>query len=471
MKNKIIYKYLGKVLIVYSLMMIVPIVIALYYKNSIIEFIIPLIISLIMGLLLNRIKTDNNNIYAKDGFIIVSLSWIIISIIGALPFFISKNTTYVNSLFETISAITTTGSTIFDNVEALPKSLLFYRSYLQLIGGMGVITFVMAIIPLSRNDKSLHLLNAEMPGNSVGKLVPSTKKTVIYLYLIYFILLASEILFLVVDNNGLFKSTLISMSTVSTGGFSYLNSSLSTLSLKSKFIVALYMFLSGINFNIYFLIVMRKFKNIVKSEELKAYILIFVLSSLFVFIKTYNIYKDISVSLSGSIFHTASIMTSTGFSIGNINLYPSSCKIIFLILMLISACAGSTCGGFKISRLLLSLKTIRRDILKVIHPNSVHIIKLEGKRVDDDLINSNSTFLSLYVILIVIIMFIVSFDGFSLDTNINAVFSTFANTGLCFDISNFSMFSSLSKIVLSLGMLLGRLEIFPIVVLFSDLKK
>ncbi len=471
MKNKIIYKYLGKVLIVYSLMMIVPIVIALYYKNSIIEFIIPLIISLIMGILLNRIKTDNNNIYAKDGFIIVSLSWIIISIIGALPFFISKNTTYVNSLFETISAITTTGSTIFDNVEALPKSLLFYRSYLQLIGGMGVITFVMAIIPLSRNDKSLHLLNAEMPGNSVGKLVPSTKKTVIYLYLIYFILLASEILFLVVDNNGLFKSTLISMSTVSTGGFSYLNSSLSTLSLKSKFIVALYMFLSGINFNIYFLIVMRKFKNIVKSEELKAYILIFVLSSLFVFIKTYDIYKDISVSLSGSIFHTASIMTSTGFSIGNINLYPSSCKILFLILMLISACAGSTCGGFKISRLLLSLKTIRRDILKVIHPNSVHIIKLEGKRVDDDLINSNSTFLSLYVILIVIIMFIVSFDGFSLDTNINAVFSTFANTGLCFDISNFSMFSSLSKIVLSLGMLLGRLEIFPIVVLFSDLKK
>ena len=396
-----------------------------------------------MGILLNRIKTDNNNIYAKDGFIIVSLSWIIISIIGALPFFISKNTTYVNSLFETISAITTTGSTIFDNVEALPKSLLFYRSYLQLIGGMGVITFVMAIIPLSRNDKSLHLLNAEMPGNSVGKLVPSTKKTVIYLYLIYFILLASEILFLVVDNNGLFKSTLISMSTVSTGGFSYLNSSLSTLSLKSKFIVALYMFLSGINFNIYFLIVMRKFKNIVKSEELKAYILIFVLSSLFVFIKTYDIYKDISVSLSGSIFHTASIMTSTGFSIGNINLYPSSCKILFLILMLISACAGSTCGGFKISRLLLSLKTIRRDILKVIHPNSVHIIKLEGKRVDDDLINSNSTFLSLYVILIVIIMFIVSFDGFSLDTNINAVFSTFANTGLCFDISNFSMFSSL----------------------------
>ena len=471
MKNKIIYKYLGKVLIVYSLMMIVPIVIALYYKNSIIEFIIPLIISLIMGILLNRIKTDNNNIYAKDGFIIVSLSWIIISIIGALPFFISKNTTYVNSLFETISAITTTGSTIFDNVEALPKSLLFYRSYLQLIGGMGVITFVMAIIPLSRNDKSLHLLNAEMPGNSVGKLVPSTKKTVIYLYLIYFILLASEILFLVVDNNGLYKSTLISMSTVSTGGFSYLNSSLSTLSLKSKFIVALYMFLSGINFNIYFLIVMRKFKNIVKSEELKAYILIFVLSSLFVFIKTYDIYKDISVSLSGSIFHTASIMTSTGFSIGNINLYPSSCKILFLILMLISACAGSTCGGFKISRLLLSLKTIRRDILKVIHPNSVHIIKLEGKRVDDDLINSNSTFLSLYVILIVIIMFIVSFDGFSLDTNINAVFSTFANTGLCFDISNFSMFSSLSKIVLSLGMLLGRLEIFPIVVLFSDLKK
>ena len=471
MKNKIIYKYLGKVLIVYSFMMIIPIIIGIYFKNSIIEFIIPLIISLIVGIVLSRIKTINKNIYAKDGFIIVSLSWIIISLIGAIPFCIDRNISYVDALFETVSAITTTGSTIFHNVEVLPNSLLFYRSYLQLIGGMGVITFVMAIIPLSRNDKSLHLLNAEMPGNSVGKLVPSTKKTIIYLYLIYFILLSSEILLLVFENNGLFRSTLISMSTVSTGGFAYLNTSLSTISLKSKYIVALYMFLSGINFNVYFLIVLRKFKNVIKSEELRAYFIIFILSSLFVFIKTFNLYDSISVSLSGSIFHTASIMTSTGFSINDINIYPSSCKIVFLILMLISACAGSTCGGFKISRLLLSLKTIRRDILKVIHPNSVHIIKFEGKAVDDNLINSNSTFLFLYAILIIFIMFIVSFDGFSLDTNINAVFSTFANTGLCFDIANFSIFSNLSKVVLSLGMLLGRLEIFPIIVLFSDLRK
>ena len=358
MKNKIIYKYLGKVLIVYSSMMIIPIIIGIYFKNSIIGFIIPLIISLIVGIVLSRIKTINKNIYAKDGFIIVSLSWIIISLIGAIPFCIDRNISYVDALFETVSAITTTGSTIFNNVEVLSNSLLFYRSYLQLIGGMGVITFVMAIIPLSRNDKSLHLLNAEMPGNSVGKLVPSTKKTVIYLYLIYFILLSSEILLLVFENNGLFRSTLISMSTVSTGGFAYLNTSLSTISLKSKYIVALYMLLSGINFNVYFLIVLRKFKNVIKSEELRAYFIIFILSSLFVFIKTFNLYDSISVSLSGSIFHTASIMTSTGFSINDINIYPSSCKIVFLILMLISACAGSTCGGFKISRLLPACVTI-----------------------------------------------------------------------------------------------------------------
>ena len=471
MKNKIIYKYIGKVIITFSILMIIPIIVCLIYKDDILPFLLPMLFSLLLGLLLNSIKATKIPLYAKDGFIIVSLSWIIISIIGGMPFYINGDAGIVSSFFEAVSSMTTTGATIFNNVEMLSRSILFWRSYMHLIGGMGVITFVMAIIPMSKNDKSMHLLNAEMPGTSTGKIIPNTKKSLIYLYLIYFSLGILETILLRIGKVSLFNSLLITMSTISTGGLTYLNNSLATLSLYNKYIVAIFMFLSGINFNIYLLIFLKKYKSFLKSEELKVYFCMAFFAIFFIFINTRYLFTDFNELLISSVFHTISIMTSTGFSVSNIDIFPSSCKIVFLILMLVSACSGSTCGGFKISRLIISLKTIRRDILKIIHPNSVHTIRYEGKRIDDNVVNSNSTFLFLYVILILLIMLIVSFDGFSLDTNINAVFSTFANTGLCFDISNFSIFSPLSKIVLSLGMLLGRLEIFPIVVLFSDLRK
>ncbi len=471
MKNKIIYKYVGKVLITFSLLMIAPIIVSLIFNENIFIFLIPLLFCLIVGILLSKIKVEKKYIYAKDGFIIVSLAWILISLFGALPFYLSHSTDYISGFFETVSGLTTTGATVFSDVESLSLSILFYRSFLHFIGGMGIITFVMAVIPLSKNDKSMYLLNAEMPGNNSGKIVSNTKKMLIYLYCIYFSLTLIQVILLCLGNVNLFDSLLISMSTISTGGFTFMNNSLANLSDYSKWIVCLFMFLSGVNFNIYFLLVIRKFKDAFKSEEFRVYIFITIISILFVFINTYKLYSNNADGLVNSAFHTVSIMTSTGFSTSNINIYPTNCRVLLLFLMLVSACGGSTCGGFKVSRLILAVKTIKRDILKIIHPNSVHIIKYDNKGVSEQVINSNNTFLFLYIILIIVIMFIVSFNGFNFDVTINAVFSTFANTGLCFNISDFGAFSSLSKIALSIGMLLGRLEIFPLIVLFSDLKK
>ena len=434
-------------------------------------FVIPLILSLLIGLLLKFIKTEEQSIYAKDGFIIVALSWIIISIISALPYYLSLNASLIDSIFESVSGLTTTGATIFTNVEVLQKSILFWRSFTHFIGGMGVLAFVMAIIPLSKSDKSMYVLKAEMPGPTVAKLVPSIKKTLLYLYGIYLGLTALEIVLLLIGGMPLFDSVLLSKGTAGTGGFALLNSSIASYSVYSKYIIAIFMFLFGINFNIYFLIIMKKFKSAVKSEELKFYIWLVILSITFITLNTLDLFNNLKDAILFNTFHVSSIVTSTGYSIGDINIYPTQVRMLLLCLMLISACAGSTCGGFKISRLLICLKVIKRDFLKAIHPNSVHIIKYEGKKIEDETVNATCTFMFLYIIIIIAITMIVSFDGFTFEQTVNAVFTTFANVGLCFEIGAFNIFSDLSKIVLSIGMLLGRLEILPLIVLFSDLRK
>lgn len=471
MRKKIVYKFIGKVLLGFSILFIFPILVALLSKEKILPFLIPQFISLILGVLLNRIKVEDNSLFAKDGLLIVSLSWIIISVIGSFPLIINNDCNIVDAFFETVSGFTTTGATIFSDVEKLSNSILFWRSFTHFIGGMGVLAFVMAVVPLSSKDKSMHLLKAEMPGPSVGKLVPSIKKTLFYLYAIYLVLTFIEFILLISGGCSLFDSLLISFSTAGTGGFSVLNSSIATYSLFNKIVIGLFMFLFGVNFNIYFLILIKNTKHIFKSEELRVYIFLFVLSILMIFLNTYKLFDSYFESLLEAFFHVSSIMSSTGFSIGDINIYPTSSRIIILILMLISACAGSTCGGFKISRLIIAFKSLKRGFIKIIYPNSVDTIKFEGKKLTEETVRNTNKFLILYVILIILIMFIVSFDGFSLETTINAVFTTFANVGLCFDISNFSLFSDLSKIVLSIGMLFGRLEIFPMLALFMDFRK
>ena len=471
MRNKLVYKYIGKVLIGFSILLLFPIIISFIYKESITPFLIPAIITLATGLILNSLESENKNLYAKDGFVIVTTSWFIISLFGSIPFMIGDKLSFFDAFFESVSGLTTTGATIYNDVEKLSKGLLFWRSFLHFIGGMGVLAFVMAIVPLSKNDKSMHVLKAEMPGPSVSKLVPSIKKTLLYLYGIYIGLTLLEVISLIIAGNSLFDSIVLSMSTAGTGGFSVLNSSIATYSAATHWIIAIFMFLFGINFNIYFLILIKDFKSALKSEELKVYIFMYIFAVLFIIFNTYTMFDSFSETLRQSAFHVSSIMTSTGFSIGDINIYPTSCRILFLCLMLISACAGSTCGGFKISRLLICLKSIKRDILKTFHPNCVRTITFEGKKVDEETVKSTRSFLLLYIGIIVLLMFLVSFDGLTLDQTMNAVFTTFGNVGLCFDISSFSIFSNFSKFVLSIGMLFGRLEIFPIIVWASSLKR
>lgn len=467
MFKKSIWKYIGKVLIGLSILFIFPILVALIYHESILPFFITSFISLILGLLLNELKVEDAKLYTRDGLLIVALSWIVMSIIGTIPFCLSGSCGFVDALFETVSGFTTTGASIFNEVEHLTKSILFYRDFMHFIGGMGILTFVMAIIPLTKKDNSMHVLKAEMPGPSVSKLVPSTKKTLFYLYSIYIGLTATEMVLLLIGGMPLFDSIVISMGTAGTGGFSVLNSSLATYSVFCKYVVAIFMFLFGVNFYIYFLILMKDFKNIFKSEELKLYIGLFIGTVLFIFFNTVNLFTNASEAFLEAFFHVASIMTSTGYSIGDINIYPSVCRVLFLALMLISACAGSTCGGFKISRLIIIFKTLKRNIQRIIYPSRVKMVSFEGKKLDEDIINNTSSFMYLYFISLFLIIFIISFDGVSISTAINATFTTFGNVGLCFEISNFAEFGNLSKIVMSIGMLLGRLEIFPLIVLFS----
>ena len=471
MRNKLVYKYVGKVLIGFAILLLCPVLIGLYYKESIVPYIIPSLVSLAVGALLNSLKPANKNLYAKDGFVIVTVSWFLISIIGSIPYMIGDKISFFDAFFEAVSGLTTTGASIYNDVETLPRSLLFWRSFTHYIGGMGVLAFVMAIVPLSKNDKSMHVLKAEMPGPTVSKIVPSIKKTLFILYGIYIGLTLLEFSILLIGGLTPFESLTLSLGTAGTGGFSILNSGLSTYSSFVQWTIAIFMFLFGVNFNIYFLILMNDVKSAFKSEELRAYILLYIFSVIFIVGNTFHLFSSFGEALRHGAFHVSSLMTSTGYSIGNINVYPTSCRILCLCLMLISACAGSTCGGFKISRLLICLKSIKRDILKTFHPNSVRTINFEGKKVEETTVKSTTTFLFLYIGIIVILMFLISFDGLSLNQTINAVFTTFGNVGLCFDISNFADFSNFSKFILSIGMLFGRLEIFPIIVWASSLRK
>lgn len=471
MKNKLVYKYIGKVLIAFAVLMILPIIVSVVYKENFLPFLMPAGIGLGIGLILNSLDTENKLLYAKDGFIIVALSWIVTSVLGALPLWLNGDATFVDSLFEAVSGLTTTGSTIFKDVEVLGKGILFWRSFMHFIGGMGVLTFVMAVIPLSGNDKSMHVLKAEMPGPSVAKLVPSMKKTLFYLYGIYLFLTILEVGLLICGGMNVFDSLVTSFSTAGTGGFAVLNSSIASYSTFNKYVVAIFMFLFGVNFNIYFLLLMKDIKSAIRSEELHAYIGIFIFSVLFILLNTYTMFNNIGEAFTQSFFHVSSVMTSTGFSIGDINIYPTSCQILILCLMLISACAGSTCGGFKIARLLIIGKTIKREILKTIHPNCVRSITFENKKVDEDTVRSTCNYMLMYAVFLIFTLFIVSFDKVTLFQAINSVFTSFGNVGLCFGVSNFADFSVLSKLTLSVAMLLGRLEILPILVLFSGMKK
>ena len=471
MNRRMVIYTIGQLIGVEAAVMMLPLCVSLIYgEGSWKAFLITIGIAIVlsaMGLLLSRPK--NHVIYAKEGFATVALAWIIMSGIGALPFVISGEIpNYIDAFFETVSGFTTTGSSIVRDVEALSHGILFWRSFTHWLGGMGVLVFVMAILP-SSSDRSIHLMRAEVPGPVVGKLVPKIKETAKILYLIYMVMTFIEVILLLCGGMPLFDSLVHSFGTAGTGGFGIKADSIGGYSSYCQWVITIFMLLFGINFNLFYLCLIRRFKSVLKSEELWAYLGIVLAAATIITVNIMPIYNSLSRSIRLSVFQVASIITTTGYATADFNTWPVLSKGILLILMFFGACAGSTGGGFKISRVILLLKAVKRELHRLIHPRSRTTIKFEGKNVDEGTISGVECYLALYVICFVSIFLILCFEkNFDIETNFSAAASCFNNIGPGLGsvgpVLNFADYSAVSKIVLSIAMLLGRLELFPLII-------
>ncbi len=472
MNVKMVLNTIGKILIALSFLMLLPTVVSCIYKESCVySFIISIGISLVLGYaLVTLVKPKTTDMYAKEGFTIVAAGWILMSLIGALPFFLSGEIpNYVDAVFETVSGFTTTGASILNNVEALSHGLLFWRGFIIWIGGMGVLVFVMAVSP-SSSDRSLHIMRAEMPGPIVGKLVPKAKETAKILYIIYIALTLIQIIMLLFGGLSLYESSVLSFSTAGTGGFTIKSSGLAGYSSYIQWVTTAFMLIYGINFNLYFLILIKRFKAAIFSRELWVYLTIVLTCATLITINIYDRFSSIGEAIKHSTFQVSSIVTTTGFATDDFNAWPSFSKTLLFLLTFIGGCAGSTAGGFKLTRVIILFKSIKKEFGKLLHPRSVSTVKFEGKTLEDDTISGVTNYLAIYIICILILVLILSFNGLDFETNLTASVTCFNNVGPGFSLvgpyGNFDCFSLFSKSVLSFAMLLGRLEIFPLLLLF-----
>lgn len=474
MNIRAVFNTLGKISLVESVLLLLPFLVSLIYKepSSVFAFALTIALSAVIGGVLMLITGKHSNvIYAKEGFTIVAGVWIFISLIGALPFTISGTVhSYIDALFETVSGFTTTGASILTDVESISRGMLFWRSFTHFIGGMGFLVFVMAIIP-NVTDRSIHILKAEVPGPAVGKIVPKIKDTAKILYLIYIAITVVEIIMLICGGMPVFDSVVHAFGTAGTGGFGIKSDSITSYSPYCQWVIGVFMILFGINFNIYYLLLIRRFKDVIKSTELWSYISIILVSTSVITYNNIELYKRLSLSLRNSFFQVSSIITTTGFATADFDRWSSLSKSILLTLMFIGACAGSTGGGLKVSRVILLFKIVSREIKRLLHPRSVSSIHFEGKKVDENTISGVSHYFAIYVICFVVAFLLISFEPFGIETNISATAACFNNIGPGFGAVgpalNYSGYTWFSKIVLSFAMLLGRLEIFPLIIVLS----
>nr|WP_294573045.1 TrkH family potassium uptake protein [uncultured Romboutsia sp.] len=463
---------IGWILNFQGIFLLVPCIVAMIYnEKSGIAFLLSSFISFAIGALFVRKKPKNSSFYAKEGFISVALGWIVLSVSGALPFLISGEIPDIfNALFESISGYTTTGATILSDVESLSKCMLFWRSFTHWVGGMGVLVFVLCILPLA-DGNNMHLMRAESPGPSVGKLVPKVRSTATILYGIYTALTVIECILLLFGKMSLFDAITTSMATAGTGGFGIKNDSMASYSMYIQNVVAIFMFIFGVNFNIYFLLLVRKPKEVLQSEELRTYLAIVLISTLIIGFNISSSFESIGTSIQQAFFQVSSIITTTGFSTVDFNHWPELSKFILIGLMFIGACAGSTCGGIKISRIIIAWKNLKNEISSFVHPKRVQIIRLEGRKVGNDVVKSVNVYFVLYFLIFIASVFLISIENRSFETNFTSVIATLNNIGPGLDgvgpMENFGEFNPLSKCVFMFGMLAGRLELIPMIILFS----
>lgn len=459
---------IGQIIKLEAVLLVLPLAVSIIYRERCaLSFLITALASLFVGFAVTLIsKPGNRLIYAKEGFVIVALAWLALSAIGAVPFVLSGEVrSYADAFFETVSGFTTTGASVLTDIEGMSHGLLFWRSFTHWVGGMGVLVFIMAIIP-SVCDRSIHILRAEMPGPVMGKLAPKLKQTAKILYLIYIVMTVLEMILLLCGGMSLFDSALHSFATAGTGGFGIKGDSIASYSPYLQWVIAVFMFLFGINFNIYYLLLVRRFRSVLKSTETWCYIAICLISVSIITGNIYSIYGNLPDSVRTSAFQVASLVTTTGFSTADFNLWPGLSKGILLILMFIGGCAGSTAGGLKVSRVVMMIKMIRREFMKMIHPRSVSAVRIEGKKVDDTTLNGVNVYFALYMVIYFAVFLLLCLEPFDFETNFTAVAACYNNIGPGFGavgpMGSFSGYSAFSKIVLSATMLLGRLEIYPL---------
>lgn len=472
MNYRIVGYVLGMLLMFEGIFMAAPILTAAIYGESELSVFIGVALFCIgIGILTSKLcRPKTKTMFAREGYLIVAFSWILLSICGALPFVISGAIpSFIDALFESVSGFTTTGATILGDVESLPKSILMWRSFTHWFGGMGVLVFIMAFIPLS-GGQNMYIMKAESPGPSVGKLVPRIKTTALILYSMYLALTVLEFIFLAAGDMNIFEAINTAVATAGTGGFGVKNNSIGGFSSYTQIVVTVFMFLFSVNFTSFYLLLRGKFKEALNSE-IKVFFGLSILASVIIFLNTRSLYSENAEALKHSVFAVGTIMSTTGFTTVDFNAWPEVSRSVILLLMLIGACAGSTCGGFKISRIIILFQSMIKEFQILIHPRQVKKIKVDGRQVEHEIVRSVHVFLICYVLILMISTFLLSFDGHDLITNFTAASTTLNNVGpgleMVGPISNFSVFSTSSKIVLIFNMLVGRLEIFPILLLFT----
>ena len=471
MNTSIIRYVLGQVLRLEGLFMFLPCIVALIYGElSGLAFLGTALLSIMLGTLMTYQKPTSHTFYLKEGCITTALSWILLSVFGALPFCISGEIpSFTDALFETVSGFTTTGASILSDVEALSHCSLFWRSFTHWIGGMGVLVFLLAIVPLS-GGSNINLMRAESPGPSVGKLVPKMKLTARILYGIYFVMTVIMIFLLLAGNMPLFEALCTAFGTAGTGGFGFLNDGMASFSPYIQWVITIFMILFGVNFNAYYYILFRQFSKAFAMEEVRYYFLIILSAVAIIFIDILDMFSTAFEALTHAAFQVGSIITTTGYSTTDFNLWPQTSKCVLVLLMFIGACAGSTGGGMKVSRFVILFKNIGKEFHSYIHPRSVKKIQLDGKPVEHDVVRSINVYCFTFAAIFCASVLLISLEGYDFTTTFTAVAATFNNIGpgleLVGPMSNYGHLSDFSTWVLTFDMLAGRLELFPLLLLF-----
>ena len=475
MNYRILCKLLSRVLLIEAGLLVVPLFVAALYRESPVPYLLTILFVLLAALLLYiPARKAESGFGAREGFAAVALSWILMAVFGALPFLFSGvMRSFFDALFESMSGFTTTGASVLAEVEGLPRGVLFWRGFTHLIGGMGVLVFMMAVLPTDEAH-SMHLLRAEVPGPIKGKLVPKMRQTARILYLIYLGLTLAEVIFLLFGGLSLYDSLLTAFATMATGGFGVRNASVAGFnSFYVEMVVTAFMFLAGINFNLFYMVLLKRSLKGFRSEELLWYSAIIVFATVTIALNITSLYGGFGTSLRYSVFQVVSIMTSTGFGSADFDLWPEYARMMLVCLMIIGACAGSTGGGVKVSRLVILIKAALGELHRQLSPRATARHTLDGERIDDTVIRNTMVYCSLYFLIVLASCLLLSLESYDFETTLTSVISCMSNIGpglsLVGPTANFSIWSGLSKLLLTLCMLLGRLEIFPVTLLLSPM--